>query len=122
MDFVGAYQGLTDAIETATGMSRPLLHVHAGMAVYLLGQVVLRNRRGSFLALVLVAEVALFNEVMNRLYYGSWRWSDTLGDLALTLFWPAACLAVSKYRRWRWSVASRRRQAAELLFAKPPAI
>lgn len=121
MDIVGAYQSLTEIIETVTGMSRPMLHVHAGMAIYLLAQLFLRNRRGSFLALVLVAEVALFNEVMNRLYYGSWRWDDTLRDLALTLFWPAGCFVVGKVRRWRWNLATRRKEAAALLHANSPA-
>lgn len=119
MEIVGAYQAFTDIIEGTTGMSRPMLHVHAGMAIYLLGQLVLRNRRGAFLALVLVAEVAVFNEVMNRLYYGSWRWADTLGDLALTLFWPTLCFAVSRFRRWRWNAATRRGQTADLFRAKP---
>jgi len=32
---------------------------------------------------------------MDRLYYGSWRWTDTLGDIANTLFWPLViCLGI----------------------------
>ena len=48
----------------------------------------------------------MFNEVMDRLHYGSWRWPDTLGDVANTLFWPLAiCVGIRLRpmieRRWR---------------------
>ena len=40
------------------------------------------------------------NEIMDRIYFGSWRWSDTLGDVANTLFWPAfICLLPCGYGR-----------------------
>lgn len=100
---ITAYKDLTDAIALATGFSRPMLHVHAGMAIYVLSQLMLGTRRGSALALATVLAAELGNEVMNRLYWGSWRWDDTLRDIVVTLFWPLACVAVSKFRRWRWS-------------------
>jgi hypothetical protein len=72
------------------------------MAIYLLSQLMLGERRGSMVSLMTVLAIELGNEVMNRLYWGSWRWSDTLGDIGTTLFWPSLCLAVSAFRRRRW--------------------
>lgn len=114
MDPIVAYKQFTDAIEAVTGLSRPMLHLHAGMAIYVVTQTFLRERRGSVVALGMVAIAELGNEVMNRLYWGSWRWTDTLGDIATTLFWPSLCLAVSGYRRKRWSSRPGSRGPAEL--------
>ncbi len=102
MDPISAYADFTQAIVDVTGMTRPMLHMHAGMAIYLLAQVLLGTRRGSILALAAVLEIELLNELMNRLHYGTWRWDDTRQDIMLTLLWPTACYAVSSYRRWRW--------------------
>lgn len=107
MDPITAYKELTDTIEAVTGLSRPMLHLHAGMAIYVVTQAFLRERRGSVVALGMVALAELGNEAMNRLYWGSWRWSDTLGDIVTTLFWPSLCLAVSAYRRRRWRPSDR---------------
>lgn len=105
MDIPSAYAQLTQEIVNVTGMTRPMLHMHAGMAIYLLGQLLLGTRRGSFLAIMLVLQIELFNELMNKLYNGTWRWPDTREDIALTLFWPIMCYVVSNYRRWRWAQA-----------------
>ncbi len=88
MDIFAAYAQLTQDIVNITGMSRPMLHLHAGMAIYLGAQVVLGTRRGSLVAVVFVLQIELLNEMMNRFYHGSWRWADTSQDIALTLFWP----------------------------------
>jgi hypothetical protein len=108
MDPITAYKDLTDLVVTVTGLSRPMLHLHAGMTIYVLTQLLLGTRRGSMTALATVLAIELGNEVMNRLYWGSWRWDDTLGDIAITLFWPATCVAVSQFRRWRWSRSTAR--------------
>jgi len=89
-----------------TGLSDTVLHIHAGMAVLMLARIVTRRSLGSLVPLSVVVVAELFNEVMDRLHYGSWRWSDTLGDIANTLFWPLAiCLAIRLRpmieRRWR---------------------
>ncbi len=115
MDPVLAYHDLIEAIRSATGVSSPMLHVHFGMASFLLAQLLLGSRRGSLAALLIVLEIELMNEVMNRLFHGSWRWSDTIQDIVLTLLWPTAFVVVSKIRRWRWRERERRRMAAQAL-------
>ena len=103
MDIVLFYAQLTQLVVDATGMTRPMLHLHAGMAIYLVFQIAMRERRASLWAVLAVAQVELFNEVMNRLAKGSWHWGDTLADIALTLFWPVLCYLAGTYRRRRWA-------------------
>lgn len=116
MDIVSGYAQLTQEIVNVTGMSRQMLHMHAGMALYLLGQILLGTRRGSFLAIMLVLQVELFNELMNKLHNGTWNWPDTREDIFLTLFWPVMCYGVSRYRRARFA----RLAAGDILFMPDP--
>ena len=102
MDPISAYAQFTQDIVNCTGMSRPMLHMHAGMAIYLVSQVMLGTRRGSLLAISMVLFVELLNELLNFLHKGRVYWSDTTQDILLTLFWPVMIYAVSRYRRWRW--------------------
>jgi hypothetical protein len=69
-------------------------------------------RRARSRSVSLVLEIALINQGMNYLYYGSWRWADTLSDKRITLFWPSLCVTVGRYRRWCWTRRQRQwRQA-----------
>jgi hypothetical protein len=111
MDLATTYIHLTDSIAAMTGLSRPLLHVHAGMAIYVLTQLLLGERRGSLVAVSMVVLAELANETLERIYWGSWRLDDTLSDIVTTLFWPTVCLAVSTYGRWRWQRAAGQRAA-----------
>lgn len=115
MDLITSYYELTEAVKAFTGLSNPVLHIHAGMGIYLLSQFLLGSRRASWMALSIVLEVELFNEVMNYLYHGSWRWADTSQDIVVTMFWPSMCVAVSKYRRWRWTQAEKKRAAVKAM-------
>jgi hypothetical protein len=109
MDPVGAYQGLIDFIVDTTGATHSTLHVHAGLLIYLLAQVVLCERRGSWLAWNVTLGCEIANEVMNRLQFDSWRWDDTLSDVFLTMLWPTMLILVSQYRRYRWQSLEQRR-------------
>jgi hypothetical protein len=104
MDPVALYHQMTGAIVVMMGGSDKFAHMNAGMAAYLIGQAALRTRRGSLDAFLAVLLLEAANEAMDRLYAGSWRWSDTLGDIAATLFWPAALLLTARYRRRRWRI------------------
>ena len=112
MSLVHAYAQFTQSIVDLTSMSRPMLHIHAGMAIYLVTQFALRDRRGSLIALVAVLQLELFNEIMNRLDKGAWHWADTSADIALTIFWPTLCYAVSIYRRHHWDAKDSRSDTA----------
>ncbi len=84
------YQQFIKWIGDGTGLSDTILHIHAGMAVLMIARLVTRRSLGSWVPLSVVMVAELFNEVMDRLIYHSWRWPDTLGDVANTLFWPVA--------------------------------
>lgn len=98
MDISTLYASFIQSIGDGTGMADSLLHVHAGMAVLLAARLVTRRSLATPWPLLVVCIVEIANEVMDRLHYGSWRWADTLGDIANTLFWPSVlCLGL----RWR---------------------
>jgi hypothetical protein len=88
MDIVSAYAQLTQDTVNVTGMSRPMLHMLAGMAIYLPSRLFLGAGRGSLLAIMLVLQAELGNELLNVLNYGTLRWSDTIEDITLTLLGP----------------------------------
>lgn len=104
MDIPHLYAAFTQSIVNLTGMSRAMLHVHAGMGIYLAAQCLLRDRRASIWALLAVVQMEFFNEIMNRLAKGAWDWPDTVADIALTLFWPSLSYATGTWRRQRWAV------------------
>lgn len=106
-----AYHSLIETIIAASGMSDKLLHVHFGLGIYVLTQLFLRTRRASALALGVLLVAELFNEMMDRLYSGSWNWSDTSTDFIATMFWPAILVLVGRYRRNRWNRAMQNRAA-----------
>ena len=108
MDLITTYNDAIDGLVAFTDMPRPLLHVHAGMIIYLGCQLLLGTRRGSLLAVLITVQLALVHEMMNRLFHGSWRWENTSEDLVLTMFWPTMCYAVSRFRRWHWARRTRR--------------
>jgi hypothetical protein len=117
MDIVARYNDAADALVVLTQMPRAVLHVHVGMLIYLSCQLTLGTRRGSLAALAITLLLALFHELMNRIFHGSWRWADTTGDLGLSLFWPAMHYGISRFRRWRWQ---RREQARVAVPAARP--
>ncbi len=88
MDIPARYAELINQIGDGTGMADSLLHVHAGMAVLLATRVITGRRLSTPLPLAMVALAELVNEVLDRIHWGSWRWSDTSSDIINTLFWP----------------------------------
>ena len=100
MDIPSLYAKFIGAIGDGTGMADSLLHVHAGMVILLLARLATRRSLSTPWPLLVVCAAEFANELLDRLHYGSWRWSDTLGDVANTLFWPTMlCLGL----RWRHS-------------------
>lgn len=117
MDLVAQYHGVIDFILGQTGLSDKVLHFHAGMAIFVLAQFALRTRRASLYALAAVIVAEGGNEIMDRMFAGSWNWSDTLGDIFATLFWPTILVGMGYYRRARWNLYIKRQEGA----AKAPA-
>ena len=89
------YHKMIDWIGDGTGLPDTILHIHAGMALLMIARLITRRSFGTFIPWTVVAAGEAFNEIMDRLNYGSWRWDDTLVDVANTMFWPTViCLGV----------------------------
>ena len=102
MQLAATYKNLIDAIVVWSG-SGALMHVHAGLAIYLLTQVVVRHRRSWIIGLNLVFACELANEVVEWFAPVTyWTLHDTLIDVLFTMMWPVAIAAVTQYRRRRW--------------------
>ncbi len=101
----GLWHQFIDWIGDGTGLPDTILHIHAGMAVLMLARIVTRRSLGSLVPLSVVIVAEAFNEIMDRLQFGSWRWPDTTLDIVNTLLWPTIiCLGV----RFRPMIARRR--------------
>lgn len=85
MDFYALFK---EAIQQDTGLANAMLHIHAGLLILLLARVISGRSLGSFVPLSAVILLELLNELIDRINHGSWRWSDTAGDIINTLFWP----------------------------------
>lgn len=93
MIFVDHYHHLTEAIIRFLGVNDKVTHVLVGLAIVATAYALLRGRRLEWaLAAVVVAEC--FNEVMDRLYSGSWHWPDTMGDFVATVAMPLAIVSI----------------------------
>lgn len=97
MDVPAAYADLIEQIGEWLGIPYGLIHVHVGLLIYFGASILLRARLGTPLPLIVVAGAEIANELLDRLHWNSWRWGDTLGDVANTLIWPTA---VFLFARW----------------------
>lgn len=89
------WQQFVGWIGDGTGLPDTVLHIHAGMVVLVLARLGTRRSLGTFVPLSFVALAEGANELLDRIHYRSWRWPDTLSDVAHTLFWPTViCLAI----------------------------
>lgn len=82
------YQEWSQWIGDGTGLPDTILHLHAGMAVFLIVRVLSGRSLGSWLPITMVLIAALGKEVADRIVYESWRWYDTPYDVLATMFWP----------------------------------
>ncbi|WP_176482879.1 MULTISPECIES: hypothetical protein [Sphingobium] len=88
MNVPARYTELINAIRDATGLSDDMLHVHAGLLVMICVRVLSGKRLDTPVPLAAVGVFEAGNEILNRLYYGSWRWHDTGLDILNTMLWP----------------------------------
>jgi hypothetical protein len=82
------YAILKQAIADDTGFANSLLHIHGGMAIFLLARLVSGRSLGTFIPFAAVAVLQCANELIDYSNNGSWRVLDTTGDMINTLFWP----------------------------------
>ena len=105
MDPAQLYQAFALWIGNGTGLTDTVLHIHAGLAVLVIARILTGRSLGTAVPLSIVIVATIVKEGLDRIVYDSWRWPDTLSDVAHTLFWPAViCLGV----RLRPLIAARR--------------
>lgn len=97
--FAAYYSEIKRGIEAWTGASQELLHVHAGLMIFVLASLVLRRQFHSPIPLALVAVFALFNELLDWINGPSAYGFEPYRDIANTVFWPSILFLLA--RRWR---------------------
>jgi len=98
MDYVAVKNYLAGMFESG---GDALAHVHGGMAVLILARLITRRSLATPVPLLCVVVLQLLNEGIDRYNHGSWRWPDTIGDTANTLFWPFVLFIGLRLRRQR---------------------
>jgi|SRR5687768_13552549 hypothetical protein len=96
---VAAYGAAKAALVSFSGATEDLLHVHAGLLIFVVAALVLRRKMRSPIPLALVAFFAVLNEVFDMLAGGSHRALEPYVDIANTMFWPTVLFLLA--RRWR---------------------
>lgn len=102
MALVAKYESWKIAIATWVGIDDWLIHSQFGMIIFVLAAIVMRRSLASIVPVSLVIASEGFNETLDRLNYGSWRWPDTSRDLIFTIGWPVIlflCARTGLFRR-----------------------
>lgn len=89
-------------------ISEGSMHVHLGLALFVIGALLLRKRkRGLLVAWLCVVVVQMCNELLDARDWINWtgtvNWTEFAKDTVSTLFWPSVLLLV-------WPLLSRRTQ------------
>lgn len=82
------YHAQTLWLAETTGLPEEILHIHAGMIIFLATSLVARQSLDRALPLLMVIIMALGNECLDRINLGNWNWPDTKSDLINTITWP----------------------------------
>lgn len=113
MNVAAAYNHFINWIANATGASDGLLHLHAGMAVFLAARLITGRTLASTIPFLVVCCAELLNEFMDRIHNGAWLWNDTAFDVVNTLIWPFILTTYARINRSRGSRDANRPQAGE---------
>lgn len=79
-----------------TGFEDRLLHVHAGLLIFVLAKLVTRRPLTSPIPLACVYAGELVNEIFDRLHHGRWM-PDTTSDVINTVFWPTVIFVLLRW-------------------------
>lgn len=83
----------------ALGMSDDLLHVHLGLAIFVVTALLLRRRMRSIWPLAIVAALALANEVVDYAISDPWSATRSALDVVNTIFWPLVLFLLARRGR-----------------------
>ncbi|MGN3975552.1 hypothetical protein [Tsuneonella sp. SYSU-LHT278] len=96
--YAEVYSNAKDTLGHALGLSDDLLHVHAGLAIFVLAALLARRRMRSWLPLGVVAVFAVANELVDAVGPDAWD-SLSAADVINTLFWPSVLFLLARRGR-----------------------
>ncbi len=94
-----SYSRAKSIIELWTGAQQELLHVHAGLAIFVLTALLFRKRMRSPVPLACVVVFAVVNELFDWWVGKPINTGEPFVDFAHTMLWPAVLFTLA--RRWR---------------------
>jgi hypothetical protein len=101
-DMVLDWEAAKEWLSSEFHVSHPVLHIHLGLAIYLLASLLLRRSLGSLLPWLVVVTLELANETSDfiRYYVSGWPWTatNTIEDIVNTLFWPTILVILFRRR------------------------
>lgn len=97
------------AIVSATGLSKDALHIYAGLAIFLLLAVLMRDRPSlvrPWCVVLLAAVIAEALDLRDDLAsLGQWRWAASLHDVLNTIAAPSVFAVLFHFQVFRWGRA-----------------
>lgn len=97
------WEACKEALRDTLSLSEPVLHVIAGLAIYLLAVPLLRARVGDWKPLILVVLAEAANETSDivRYLHSGWPWTanGTVSDVLFTLVPPLAIIVFVRAAR-----------------------
>jgi hypothetical protein len=84
------------ALGESTGMSESLIHVHAGLAIFVITALLLRRRMGSWIPLAVVFTLAVANEIVDYSEGILWQLDSSALDLLNTILWPTVLFLLAR--------------------------
>jgi type III secretory pathway component EscS len=113
MGIAYTYHALIEWLGRITGMDDATLHFNVGLVILFAARMVTRRRLETMIPLLTVIAMEGANEVMDRVYFGAWRWDHTLLDIFHTLLWPAA-LSCAAWIRSRFPTLTKHQNGRNL--------
>jgi hypothetical protein len=101
MQFPATYAAAKMDFLIWSGLTDPILHMHAGLIVFLLAAAISRKSLGSAIPIAAVLLATIANEVLDWLMHGSWRPTNSAPDLFYTLLWPTILWSGARSRLLR---------------------
>lgn len=95
-DWAWQYGAWKWEISRVTGASEALLHVHVGLALFVLSALLFRRKLDSPLPLVIVFVFALLNEAIDVYDETGPLDFEPLVDIANTVFWPFVLFVIAR--------------------------
>lgn len=87
MDISGLYSVALQWIGDRTGATDSMLHIHAGMTIFLIASFITRRPLSSPIPICAVATAEAVNELLDIARFGRII-PDTIPDIINTMFWP----------------------------------